>query len=330
MRTIIVSVDKTGHVNQCVAFCEDAGWTFDEIVRIPAPARMTGSWDRLLLKIRKISATRAARPRGRETGRLRIVSSGRAAEPVVAAYRALYHDDLFALFSGRPLWPQPIFDLALAPRHGLLDGETVEATTFPAARAVVFRRGVLTRRIEPSAPRSGLAALIGGLNKAFVVDADRIAGQLAAMMARRQGAPLVIVFSRRTPADVEARLRNDFDGAGARFVDRADRAGFEEAVAAADEFVVTPDSLTMVCEMCETGRPVHVFDLEAFDRGASTYRLVADLLESGDVALAPHGPARACAPRLFRTPQAALDICRAWEAEAGAVPCVSRKTAVHS
>jgi mitochondrial fission protein ELM1 len=334
LKTVIVSVDKAGHVNQCLAFCETAGWRADEIVRIPAPGRMTGSWDRFFLNRRKRAATRAARPQRREPGRLRIVASGRAAEAVVASYRALYGDDLFALFSGRPNWPHPIFDLALAPQHGLEADETVETAAIPAARALIFRRGPPTRRFEtaPGASgRAGLAALIGGVNKAFVVDADRIADQLDAMAARRAGEPVSVVFSRRTPRDVEVRLRRVFDRRAARFVDRTDRAGFEQVVATADGFVVTPDSITMVCEMCVTGRPVHVFDLEVFDRGASTYRFLEDVLESGDVALAPGGSARSCEPGLFAVPPAALSLYEAWEtASVAPPPCGSGGTALHS
>ncbi|WP_164919656.1 ELM1/GtrOC1 family putative glycosyltransferase [Hansschlegelia zhihuaiae] len=326
-------MDKAGHVNQCLAVCEAAGWRADEIVRIPSPGRMTAAWDRFVLNLRKRAATRAARPERREPGRLRIVASGRAAEDVVASYRTLYGDDLFALFSGRPQWLKPIFDVALAPRHGLEAGECVKTAVIPASKTVIFRSGPPTRRLggRSEGSRAGLAALIGGLNKAFVIDVDRIARQLDEMAARRDGEPLSLVFSRRTPQHVETRLRRIFDNRVARFVDRADRAGFEQVVASAGEFVVTPDSITMVCEMCVTGRPVHVFDLEVFDRGASTYRFLEDLLESGDVTLATGGTARSCEPGLFAVPPAALSLYEAWETgPIASPPCAPRGTALHS
>jgi mitochondrial fission protein ELM1 len=164
-----------------------------------------------------------------------------------------------------------------------------------------------------------VAALIGGLNKAFLIDPNRIVEQLRALSERRRGAPLSIAFSRRTDRRVEALLRRAFGGS-AKMIDRADRAGFEAMIAEAAEYVVTPDSLTMICEACATGRPVCVFDLACFDPGASTARLVRDFIARRFVALAPDRLAEGCDPRSFAVPPQALAAYQAWEAESGPWP----------
>jgi mitochondrial fission protein ELM1 len=330
MKTIIVSVDKTGHVNQCLAFCEAAGWEPEAVARIPSPARMTGAWERLALTLRRRLATLRNAPRRRETDRLRIVASGGAAEAVVASYRRLYGDDLFAVFSGRPRWRETIFDVALVAHHSLEGEETPETASFPAAREVAMRRGVLTRRIDAASNRTagagGVAALIGGLNKAFLIDPDRIVEQLRALSERRRGAPLSIAFSRRTDRRVEALLRRALGGS-AKMIDRADRAGFEAMMAEAAEYVVTPDSLTMICEACATGRPVSVFDLACFDPSASTARLVRDFLARGYVGLAPDGLPEGCPAGLFAVPPQALAAYAAWEGGTRSEGCRDRAPA---
>jgi mitochondrial fission protein ELM1 len=318
MRTLIVSVAKTGHVNQCHAFCEAAGWTPDAVELIPSPARMTGPLDRLVLNARKRIAIRRAAPRTRSPGRLRIVASGGAAEPVVAAYRALFGTDVFAVFSGRPRWRDEIFDVALVGRHAFEGDDPPDAAAFPAARTTVLRLGVMTRRIQgprdADAP-AGLVALIGGLNKAFKIDPARIASQLAALSERRANQPLTIAFSRRTMRTVESRLRAAFAGR-AVFVDRSDRAGFEAAMAGADGYAVTPDSLTMTCEACATGRPVTLFDLECFDPSSSTARFARDLLSRDLVASATgERAAIGCPPGLFDPPSPARDAYDIWASD---------------
>lgn len=281
-RTLIVSVDRAGHVNQCLAFCDRIGWSHREpVVRIPAPGRMSSRWERFFLRLRRRAATAAAAPRSREPGLLRIVASGAAAEAVAAAYRKLWGADLFAVFIGATHAREPIFDASVVAYHALGRGETPETIAIPAGGELVWMRGVYVARIDgaPDAERSGVVAVIGGVNKAFTIDADRIAAQLAEMMRTAAAETLTIVFSRRTPSAVERRLKAAFPGA--RIVDRADRAGYLDALRTARRYAVTPDSISMVCELCATGRPVATFDLACFDDEVSTARFHRDAARHG-------------------------------------------------
>lgn len=313
MKTIVVSAAKNGHVNQCLAVCEAAGWRPDEVVRIPAPGRMTPWVQSAWLRFRRRLATVRALPRRREGERLRIVASGAASERIVAGYRALYGDDLFAAFSGRPSWGTAIFDVALVPRHSLSETESAEAFRVPGARRTVLRRGVPVRtRPAPEDGGSGVLFMIGGVNKAFDLEPARIVQQVGELLQRGADGPFTMAFSRRTPVATESALRAALKSSDVAFLDRRDQPGFQRALLGAAGYVVTPDSLTMLCEACNTGRPTLVFDLRCFDPSSTTARCVRDLLDGGEVALAPDGRPNASAAGAFVAPAAALEAYSAW------------------
>lgn len=323
MKTLIVSVAKAGHVNQCLALCEHAGWKPNEKIEIPAPGRMTGAFDRLMIKAQQRLLLPRATPRVRTEGPLRIVASGAVSEQVVAAYRSLYGDDLFAAFVGRPKWPSAIFDVAIVSVHALEPEEPQAAFGCPAARETLIMRGVPTRKLAEAGKLEGLTVLIGGTNKAFDIDARAIEAQLAALIGLRPRTPVTVVFSRRTPNTVEQSLRKAFAVPVVSFVARTDRPGFLAAMSSAAEFVVTPDSLTMVSEACATGRPVQIFDLACFDPASSTNRCMADLLAGGEIALAPHGAPSRCGTSACSVPGEFLPLFDDWRAgrpSAGAAP----------
>lgn len=315
MKTLIVSAAKAGHVNQCLAFTERAGWNVDDVVQIPSPGRMTPAFERARLNVLLRLAIWRGTPRSRAAGPLRIVASGAASERLVARYRTLYGDDLFAAYSGRPGWREPIFDLALVPRHSFKPHEEADGIAILGARRALLRRGVPVRSARlTSGDPCGAFAMVGGVNKAFEIDPVRIARQVERLLERGAGQPFTVAFSRRTPVSTERSLRAALGAAGGvAFVDRSDRTGFERALACAAEYVVTPDSLTMLCEASDTGKPVRVFDLPCFDPAATTARCVRDLLAGGEIALAPDGVPTPPPPGRFRVSPAAIEVYREWE-----------------
>ncbi len=273
--TLIVSVAKAGHINQCVAFCEQMGWPVAEQIAIPGPSRMHSGWRNRWQRFRRWVALRKLQPRARTAGRIRIVASGTSSEPATALYRRLYGRDLYAVCIGLPRAREPIFDFAIAPNHALDDGAVAAPAFYRGAKVTTWMLGVPVKPL-PIGGRAGIGptvALIGGTNKAFDLSADELVPQLSAI-AQRAG-QMAVVFSRRTPLDLEARVRAGLSGA--TFVDRRDRAGFLKAAAEAARFTVTPDSITMTCEAFATGKPVTVLDLPCFDKDTSTYRFYAEL-----------------------------------------------------
>lgn len=55
------------------------------------------------------------------------------------------------------------------------------------------------------------------------------------------------------------------------------------AMAAASEYFVTPDSITMICEACASNRPVKVFDLECYNSETSTARFVGEFIRDQQI-----------------------------------------------
>jgi mitochondrial fission protein ELM1 len=122
-------------------------------------------------------------------------------------------------------------------------------------------------------------ALIGGTNKAFVLDGKLIARQLRDLAVGDQsaGGQLVVSCSRRTPSKLERELRKLLTPVQAVFIDRHDRTTYVQAVSSAQRFAVTPDSITMVCESLATLRPLTWLDLPCFSKDTSTFRFASEL-----------------------------------------------------
>ena len=100
--TLVVSVAKAGHINQCLAFCEHMGWPVTGQSAIPGPSRMHSGWRNRWRRFRRWLMLRELLPRARIAGRIRIVASGTSSELATALYRRLYGRDLYAVIIGSP------------------------------------------------------------------------------------------------------------------------------------------------------------------------------------------------------------------------------------
>ena len=221
-----------------------------------------------------------AGPRTRTFDRIRIVASGTSSEAATATYRELYGPDLYAVSIGSPRSRDQIFDLAIASNHALVPGTVPTATYYTGAKTTVWMPGVFVRplpRNTASVRAGAVTALIGGTNKAFEFSSDILLSQLLPIANDASTTGMDIVFSRRTPHDLEKALRTSPLGGAVRFVSRNDRDGFLRAVEGAAKFVVTPDSITMICESYATGKPVSVLRLPCFDEETSTFRFFSEV-----------------------------------------------------
>ena len=133
-------------------------------------------------------------------------------------------------------------------------------------------------------PRPWVAVLVGGRSKAFDLPAERaraLADEIAGAAAA-QGGSLLVTFSRRTPAEAKAAMRDRFAATPAWVWDGEGDNPIAGFLGAADHVVVTADSINMVAEAAATGAPVHIAAVEG--RQARKDRFHA--------ALAAHGAAR--------------------------------------
>lgn len=281
--TLIISTPKAGHVNQCIAFCEAAGWRVDETHRLPKAKELPLGLHRFLSRAQRQRLGRDIARRYREEPRLRVVASGASSEPVVRLLRRHFGKRLFAVFVGTPRLHEPLFDAAISSRHeietGEREGETAAARTF-------WIDGCLVRRVGAAAPPDALhlTVLVGGANRTYALEPTPLTDQLRGMVEMLALGPsdVSLVFSRRTPQALAEALTAAFPGVS--LVPASDRSGFERAYARASHLAVTPDSITMVCEACASGRPVGVFSLPSGNDESSAARFITAFRKAGHIA----------------------------------------------
>ena len=260
--------DKTGDNNQLLALAEALGWPFEtrpmryNLVRAVPPrhlgattaslqrssrALITPPWPDLILAIGRRTVPVSRWIRQQSGGRTRLVLVGHPrVEP-----------ELFDLVITTAQYPVP-------PRPNVI--------TLPLAMSRARDRSAPTaeeKRFFTSLPRPHLLFAIGGPTKYWELDEKSVGAALehAVIRADRAGGTLIAVQSRRTPREViervEARLLNSRHrlvlGASPRF---------PQLLADADEIFVTADSVSMLSEAIQTGKPVGMVPISLSPRGA--------------------------------------------------------------
>jgi uncharacterized protein len=155
------------------------------------------------------------------------------------------------------------WDTVIAPRHDPLTGTNVlrllgslnpiDDAWLQDGRDACPTLGTLPR------PRVGV--LIGGPRNGIRIDADYAQQLVAQLLARRRSedGSLLVLGSRRTPADVMAVMRDALrDTPGLVWSGPDDGSNpYPGVMGWADRLVVTPDSVNMLSEACAVGCAVH-------------------------------------------------------------------------
>ncbi len=112
-------------------------------------------------------------------------------------------------------------------------------------------------------PRPLVAVALGGSNRAyrFTRAIARRLGDNLAQLCRAEGVGLLVTASRRTDPGTLALLRAALKGCAAEIWDGAGENPYLGYLGLADAFVVTADSVNMVCEAATTGKPVYLVEL---------------------------------------------------------------------
>lgn len=179
------------------------------------------------------------------------------------------------------------WDLVVAPEHDGLRGANVitlcgslnpvDDVWLAAGRAAFPAFALL--------PEPRTVVLLGGPTAA--VRFDRAAFELMAAKLEHglamHGGSLLVIGSRRTPAAIAALARAYWaDAPGLRWFDAGDGANpYAGALAWADRFVVSPDSVNMVSEACASAAPVYVAEPERASGRVRAY--LDDLLRRGRI-----------------------------------------------
>jgi uncharacterized protein len=195
------------------------------------------------------------------------IAAGRASLPLSIRMRRWSKGRTFVVQLQDPRLPPQMFDLVIPPRHDRLGGDNVLPITGSPHRLTPKRLTedlkAFRAQIDPlPAPR--VAALIGGVSKAFDLSSER-ASEMARLIRQGvedAGGSLLMTFSRRTPdnarALLTARLRDlpgvIWDGEGPN--------PYFAFLAAADFILVTEDSANMAAEAASTGKPVFILKMD--------------------------------------------------------------------
>jgi mitochondrial fission protein ELM1 len=195
-----------------------------------------------------------------------VLAAGRRSVPAARWIRRRSGGRTRLVHVNRPWAPLSWFDLVITtPQYALPPRDNVLANLLPfrlPATMITPMPASLAQRAG-ALPRPWTAVLVGGNSRPYVLDedaAERLAQAVDAAV-RDSGGSAWVLDSPRTPPEalavVERRL-----SVPVQFVRWRDaRNGYDALLAAADRFIVTADSASMLAEALMTGRPVTPFTL---------------------------------------------------------------------
>lgn len=117
-------------------------------------------------------------------------------------------------------------------------------------------------------PRPHLLLAIGGPTKSWTLPAEtlRSAAETLVAKAKAEGGSVIAVGSRRTPPDVASAVKDGLGSGGGVWVDDP-AVRFAALLHDADAIFVTADSISMMSEAIQTGRPVGLVPIELTTSG---------------------------------------------------------------
>lgn len=195
-----------------------------------------------------------------------VIASGRRAVPYVRAIRKATQGATFTVFLKDPRTGAGTADLIWVPEHDRLRGPNVLATPTPPHRFSAARLARCRAQIRAditALPTPRVAVLVGGDSRHhhFTKDAIAAFAQKLEMLAS-EGAHLMITTSRRTPENLDRRLREIAQSGAHLLWDGSGENPLADYLANADAIVVTADSTNMVGEAAATGKPIMVYEPE--------------------------------------------------------------------
>jgi hypothetical protein len=194
-----------------------------------------------------------------------IVGCGRQSIPFLRAAKRASRGRTLTVQCQDPRIAPSNFDLVIPAEHDELSGPNVVPIIGSPNRVTPERLAEAQKKFavlfEPlRAPR--VAILIGGASTTHgsldTAAAERL-GAMLQQIARDYG--LMVSTSRRTGAKEAAILRERIANTDAFWWDGGGDNPYLGMLAWADAFVVTADSVNMICEAAATGKPIHIFRL---------------------------------------------------------------------
>ncbi len=259
----VVSDGRAGNERQALALAHGLG--FDtRVMRMKLREPWQGLAPRLTLGVRHaIVAEGGVRfePPWPEVA----IGAGRRAALVTRMLRRWSKGDAYTIQILDPRIDPRAFDIVVAPLHDNLAGANVVQTIGALNPVDADWLADGRRRFAALAalPEPRTTVLIGASNRAQRLDEPYFDGLVERLRRRHasDGGSFLVSASRRTPANIVARLRDAFRVLPGVFHAPGDTGEnpYPGLLGWAQRFVVTPDSVNMISECCATERPVYTF-----------------------------------------------------------------------
>ena len=196
-----------------------------------------------------------------------VISAGRRNEPVARWIQQQSHGRSRLVHIGRPWAPLSVWDLIITtPQYFLPEQANIVHNALPLHRFTVedLIRAEHFRPQFEHLPRPWVAVLMGGDSGRFVMTPEKgqRLGCLAQDLALAAGGSVLATDSPRTPKAagdaMQAQLQQPCFCY--RWGDQGDNP-YKGLLALADAFVVTGESMSMLGEAVDTGKPLYIFDV---------------------------------------------------------------------
>lgn len=197
-----------------------------------------------------------------------VITAGRRNEPVARWIKAQSGGHSRLVHIGRPWAPLATWDLVVTtPQYFLPEQPNIVRNSLPLhlpdAHALAEAAQQLEERVA-DLPRPRIALLVGGDSGKFVFTVDKGArlGAAANALAAGVGGSLLFTDSPRTPSCAGDAAVGELSVP--HLAHRCAQGGdnpYQGILALADAFIVTGESMSMLGEAAETGRPLYIFDM---------------------------------------------------------------------
>ena len=199
-----------------------------------------------------------------------IISAGRRNEPLVRwIQQQAGRDNVKLVHVGRPWALHECFDLIVTtPQYRLENKPNILQNEAPLHLVTNDRIEQARPKWEPKLahlPKPQIAVILGGSAGPYIFDRETgaLIGYHASQMAKELGGSLLVTSSARTPAKAIDALAATLDVPASIYRwsrDDPDNPYFG-FLACAERLIVTSDSMSMLVEAEQTGKPVYIFDM---------------------------------------------------------------------
>ena len=214
-----------------------------------------------------------------------LVATGRTSLLASLHIKKVSGGRTFTVQIQKPIVPIDCFDCVIVPTHDEIHGDNVIRMMGALHRVTPE---LLREEAAKWAPRFAhlpspyVAVMLGGHNAAvsplrrlssYRLGPKKITeiGGMLRDIARNRAFTLLITASRRTNPAALAQLKAILHDCVAVIWDGNGENPYYGMLSLADFFIVTCDSVNMICEACSTGKPVHVIQLPGHSRKIAAF-----------------------------------------------------------